>query len=295
MDLDALKIRMGELVKETQDSICDALEREDGTARFLVDPWTRSGGGGGVTRVLEDGAVFEKAGVNTSTVFGELEEHFAKRLQGEGRSFFACGISLIIHPKSPLVPTVHANFRFIQQGSKAWFGGGADLTPWYLFDEDARHFHQTWKEACDRHDSSYYPRFKRACDDYFWIKHRQEARGIGGIFFENMGGDPDRELAFVQDCARSFLTAYLPIVQRRKSQPFTEAQSRWQEIRRGRYVEFNLIYDRGTAFGLETQGRAESILVSMPPRVAWRYAHEPEPGSEEARLVEVLRSPRNWA
>jgi coproporphyrinogen III oxidase len=292
---EALKGRMEKFIYALQDEICRALEAQDGQARFREDRWEREGGGGGRSRVMEDGAVLEKAGVNTSAVFGELEEAFAKRLQGEGRQFYAAGISLVLHPRSPLVPTTHANFRFIVQGAKAWFGGGADLTPYYLFDEDAAHFHQTLKAACDRHDPSSYARFKKECDRYFWLKHRGEARGVGGLFFENMGGDLEKELAFVEDCGRSFLPAYLPIVERRKGQPFTPEQRAWQEIRRGRYVEFNLLYDRGTIFGLETRGRTESILMSLPPRVRWVYDHHPAPGSEEARLVETLSSPREWA
>jgi coproporphyrinogen III oxidase len=294
-EIQAMKGRMQRLVESVQDEICAALEAEDGQARFREDKWDRPGGGGGRTRVLEEGAVFEKAGVNVSAVFGMLEEQFAKRLQGQGREFFATGVSLVLHPRSPLVPTVHANFRFIVQGPKAWFGGGADLTPYYLFDDDAAHFHRTLKGACDRHSPEYYPRFKRACDQYFFVKHRGESRGIGGLFFEDLGAGLEREFAFVEDCARSFLPAYLPIVQRRKALPSTDAQRAWQEIRRGRYVEFNLVYDRGTIFGLETAGRTESILMSLPPRVRWVYDHHPEPGTEEARLVDVLRHPREWA
>jgi coproporphyrinogen III oxidase len=278
-----------------QDGICAALERLDGAARFGRDGWERPGGGGGVTRVLQEGAVLEKAGVSFSNVHGELPEPFARRLHGEGRAFAAVGLSLVLHPRSPLVPTTHANFRFIAQGGKAWFGGGSDLTPYYLFDEDAAHFHRTLKAACDRHDPAYYPRFKRECDRYFFLPHRGEARGVGGIFFENMGGDPARELAFVKDCAASFLPSWLPIAERRRGLPYGEAQRAWQEIRRGRYVEFNLLHDRGTVFGLETGGRTESILMSLPPRVRWAYDHHPAPGTEEARLVDVLRSPREWA
>jgi coproporphyrinogen III oxidase len=245
--------------------------------------------------VLEDGAVLEKGGVSTSVVFGELEEAFARKLQGEGRSFWAAGISLVLHPRNPHVPTVHANYRFLHQGGKAWFGGGADLTPYYLYEEDAAHFHRVHKEACDRHDPAHYPRFKEACDKYFYLRHREETRGVGGIFFENMGGDLERELAFVRDAGRAFLPAYLPIAERRKDTPYTEAQRFWQEVRRGRYVEFNLVWDRGTTFGLETKGRTESILMSLPPQVRWRYDHHPAPGTEEAKLVEVLRAPRDWA
>jgi len=292
--VERLKDEMQRFVQGLQDEICRALEQVDGKARFREDPWTREGGGGGRSRVMEEGAVFEKAGVNFSAVHGELSDTFAKRLQGEGNTFFATGVSLVLHPRNPMVPTTHANYRFIVQGPKAWFGGGADLTPYYLFDEDARHFHQTLKAACDRHDASYYPRFKKTCDEYFWLKHRDEARGVGGIFFENIGGDLERELALVQDCGRAFLPAYLPIVAARKDLPYSPEQRTWQEIRRGRYVEFNLVHDRGTVFGLETRGRTESILMSLPPLVRWVYDHHPAPGSEEARLVEVLRKPREW-
>ena len=295
VDVETLKERMVEFIHGLQDDICGALEQIDGKARFREDPWQRPGGGGGRSRVLEDGAVLEKGGVSTSVVFGELEEAFAKKLQGEGRTFWAGGISLVLHPRNPYVPTVHANYRFIHQGGKAWFGGGADLTPYYLFEEDAVHFHRVHKEACDRHDPAYYPRFKEMCDKYFYLRHREETRGVGGIFFENLGGDLEREFALVRDAGRAFLPAYLPIVERRKEMPFTEAQRFWQEVRRGRYVEFNLVWDRGTTFGLETKGRTESILMSLPPQVRWRYDHHPAPGSDEARLVEVLRNPRDWA
>ncbi len=278
-----------------QDELCDSLERLDGEGRFGRDQWLRDGGGGGTTRVLQGGAVLEKAGVAFSHVHGELTEEFAERVGGDGRQFAAVGLSIVLHPQSPMVPTVHANFRFIARGSRAGFGGGSDLTPHYLFDEDARHFHGTLKAACDRHDPSYYPRFKEACDRYFWLPHRAEARGVGGIFFEDLGGDPDRELSLVMDCARSFLPAWLPIAERRRGAPHGDAERTWQEIRRGRYVEFNLLRDRGTVFGLETGGRTESILVSLPPRARWVYDHRPAPGSEEARLLEVVRHPRSWA
>ncbi|CAM4516728.1 oxygen-dependent coproporphyrinogen oxidase [Corallococcus exiguus] len=295
VDVEGLKGRMAAFIQKLQDDICGALEELDGQGRFREDAWSRPGGGGGRSRVLEDGAVLEKAGVNISIVHGELEEAFARKLQGEGRTFWAGGLSLVLHPKSPHVPTVHANYRFIHQGGRAWFGGGADLTPYYLDEADAAHFHRAHKAACDAHDPTYYPRFKAACDSYFHLRHRGEARGLGGIFFENMGGDLEREFAFVQACGNSFIPAYLPIARKHKDTPVTEEQRYWQEVRRGRYVEFNLVYDRGTIFGLETQGRTESILMSLPPRVRWRYDYHPEPGTPEGRLVEVLRNPREWA
>jgi len=292
----------GALVQETralaeamQEEICAALERADGRARFGRDAWTREGGGGGVARVLAEGDLLERAGVNVSHVHGRLDPAFARRLQGEGLDFEAVGISLVLHPRSPMVPTAHMNVRLLVQGEKAWFGGGADLTPCYLFDEDATHFHRILKAACDRHDPAFYPRFKKACDDYFFLPHRGERRGVGGIFFEDLKGDPRRELALVRDVARAFLPAWLPIAERRRGLAFGERERAWQEIRRGRYVEFNLLHDRGTVFGLQTGGRAESILMSLPPRVRWVYDHRPEPGSEEARIVDVLRAPRDWA
>ncbi|WNG21201.1 oxygen-dependent coproporphyrinogen oxidase [Cystobacter fuscus] len=294
VDLETLKKQMADHIHALQDDICGALERLDGKARFREDHWKRPGGGGGRSRVLEEGAFLEKGGVSTSVVFGELEEAFANKLQGQGRTFWAGGLSLVLHPRNPHVPTVHANYRFIHQGSKAWFGGGADLTPYYLQEEDAVHFHRVHKEACDRHDPAYYPRYKKACDEYFYLRHREEARGVGGIFFENTGEGLEREFSFVKDVSRAFLPAYLPIAERRKDTPYTEEQRAWQELRRGRYVEFNLVWDRGTIFGLETKGRTESILMSLPPRVRWRYDYHPEPGTEEARLVEVLRRPRDW-
>ena len=294
-----LKQRFERFIHGLQDDICRALEALDGSARFREDLWQREGGGGGRTRVMEEGAVFEKAGVNTSVVYGELDEAFARRLPGQGRTFYAAGISLVLHPRSPLVPTVHANFRHIErgegEGARRWFGGGADLTPYYLFDEDAQHFHRTLKAACDPHGEDRYPRFKKWCDDYFFLRHREETRGVGGLFFDNLVGDPEREVAFVEDVGRAFLPAYLPIAERRKGREWTAEERGWQEIRRGRYVEFNLVYDRGTTFGLETKGRVESILMSLPPRVRWVYDHHPAEGSEEARLVSVLKAPRDWA
>ncbi len=286
---------MEALVRSLQAEIVAGLEGLDGSGRFGADSWERPGGGGGLARVLSEGAVFEKAGVNVSRVQGELSAALARRMPGEGTAFAAVGLSLVIHPRSPLVPTAHANVRLVARGDRAWFGGGADLTPYYLFDEDATHFHRTWKATCDRHDPTWYPRFKAACDEYFFLRHRAEHRGVGGIFFEDMGGDPWRELEFAGDVGRSFLPAYLPIVERRRGLPWGDAERTWQEIRRGRYVEFNLVYDRGTIFGLETGGRAESILMSLPPRVRFVYDHRPAPGSEEARLLDVVRRPREWA
>jgi coproporphyrinogen III oxidase len=285
---------MAAAVAALQADICAALERVDGAARFGADAWDRPGGGGGLTRVLQEGAVFEKAGVNVSDVHGVLSGDLARRLGGEGEPFGATGISIVVHPRSPYVPTAHANVRFLRRGDLGWFGGGADLTPYYLFDDDCRHFHAVLRGACERHGQPH-AAHKRAADDYFFLRHRGEHRGVGGLFFDDLGGELDATRAFAEDVARSFLDAYLPIVERRRDLPFGDRERRWQEARRGRYVEFNLLLDRGTAFGLETSGRVESILMSLPPAVRWPYDARPEPGSREAALLDVLRAPRDWA
>jgi len=307
-----LKDRAREFFADVQDEICAALERLDGQGQFREDVWVRDEGGGGRTRVMEDGGLFEKAGVNFSEVHGRLDESFAAQMPvGEGTKFFATGISLVLHPSNPMVPTVHANFRYLERGSGGWFGGGTDLTPYYPYIEDVTHFHSTLKEACDKFDPWYYPRFKKWCDEYFFIKHRNEARGVGGIFFDYLTGkhadEPlevgderpsiDRGIEFVfefvQGVARAFLPAYLPIAERRRNEPHTEREREFQLIRRGRYVEFNLVYDRGTHFGLQTGGRTESILMSLPPLVRWQYDYQPEPGSREAEACEFFL-PRDW-
>jgi coproporphyrinogen III oxidase len=278
-----------------QDRITAALEGADG-GRFREGAWERPGGGGGRSRVLADGAVFEKAGVNFSDVHGQMSEEFARQVPGEGRDFSAVGLSLVLHPRSPLVPTVHANFRYLTKGERRWFGGGADLTPYYPYREDVLHFHRTWKQVCAAHPAvADYPRFKKWCDDYFYLPHRGEARGVGGLFFDYLEGDADATFAFVRDCGDAFLEAYLPILRRRRDEPYGERERAFQEYRRGRYVEFNLLYDRGTVFGLKTGGRTESILMSLPPRVRWEYDWCPEPGSREAELYEVYLKPRDWA
>jgi coproporphyrinogen III oxidase len=281
--------------QDLQDRICTALETIDGAVRFREDNWQRAGGGGGRTRVLVEGGVFEKAGVNFSDVTGQLSEEFARQIPGEGRDFSATGISLVLHPRSPMVPTVHANFRFLTKGAKQWFGGGADLTPYYPYRADVIHFHRTWKNVCDRHAPLVdHAHFKNWCDEYFHLAHRGEARGVGGIFFDYLEGDLEPLFAFIRDAGDAFVEAYLPIVRRRKDEPYTERERAFQEFRRGRYVEFNLLYDRGTIFGLKTGGRTESILMSLPPMVRWRYDFRPEPGSREAELYEFLK-PRDWA
>lgn len=291
------------IVEALQDDICRALEALDGQATFRQDVWTREAGGGGRSRVLEGGAIFEKAGVNTSAVWGDVPAAAASTMPGDGPTFFATGVSLVIHPRNPHVPTTHANYRFIARGTTAWFGGGADLTPYLLYEDDARHFHATLKSACDAGGSHFYPRYKAWCDEYFRNTHRDEARGIGGIFFDWLRpGTPeaeDRDLAALfevwQRIGASFLPAYAPIVERRMHTPASEAERQWQLQRRGRYVEFNLLHDRGTKFGLQTGGRIESILMSLPPLVRWDYMpDEPVAGSREARLLEVLRRPIAW-
>jgi coproporphyrinogen III oxidase len=289
-------LRAAELFREIQDRVCAALEEVDGGGCFREDAWERPGGGGGRSRILSEGGLFEKAGVNFSDVHGQMSEELARQVPGEGRDFTAAGVSLVLHPRSPLVPTVHANFRFLTKGSKCWFGGGADLTPYYPDREDVIHFHRVWKRTCTHHPPPVdYRRFKEWCDQYFFLPHRGEARGVGGIFFDYLDGDFDALAAFVGDCGRAFLDAYLPIVRRRKDEPYTEQQRAFQEYRRGRYVEFNLLYDRGTVFGLKTGGRVESILMSLPPLVRWQYDYRPEPGSREAELTEFWLKPRDWA
>lgn len=295
----SMAARMKALVERLQHEICSALEALDGTGRFQSDQWERAGGGGGLTRVIEGGSVLEKGGVNTSAVHGILPERMSKMLDVPQTRFFATGISLVIHPKSPYVPTVHANFRYFGLGedlgapTDQWFGGGADLTPYYPYLEDAKHFHKTWESVCGRHAVASYPDFKKHCDEYFYLKHRKETRGVGGIFFDYMRAAPGQAFEFVRDAGETFLASYLPIARRRKDQPFGEREKIYHEIRRGRYVEFNLLFDRGTKFGIETDGRTESILMSMPPRVRWHYDWTPEPGSVEERAG-WFYEPRDW-
>ncbi|MBO0799289.1 MAG: oxygen-dependent coproporphyrinogen oxidase [Blastocatellia bacterium] len=283
-----------EYFSELQEEICRALEEVDGKAKFREDRWQREGGGGGRTRILEEGGVFEKAGVNFSAVDGVLPEDFAKKIElGDGLRFFATGVSLVLHPRNPYVPTVHANFRYLEKGSACWFGGGTDLTPYYPFREDVIHFHSTLKDACDKHDREHYPRFKKWCDEYFFLKHRGETRGVGGIFFDYLQGDREKLFAFVREAGDAFLPSYLPIVEKRRNHPFGEREREFQLIRRGRYVEFNLVYDRGTTFGLETRGRTESILMSLPPLARWVYDYKPAPNTPEYEAWSYFK-PQNW-
>ncbi|RUM80248.1 MAG: oxygen-dependent coproporphyrinogen oxidase [Candidatus Thioglobus sp.] len=286
-----------------QQDICDQLEQVDGKAVFIKDEWQKpDNSGNGITRVLTNGAVFEQAGVNFSIVHGDNMPASATQLRPElaGRSFSALGVSLVIHPLNPYAPTSHANVRFFiaeKEGEDPiwWFGGGFDLTPYYGFDEDAILWHQTAKDACDPFGEDVYPKYKKWCDDYFYMKHRDEQRGVGGLFFDDLNeGGFDRCFAFMQSVGNSYIKAYRPIVERRKDTPFTDHERQFQLYRRGRYVEFNLVYDRGTLFGLQTGGRTESILMSLPPLVRWEYQYEPEAGSEEERLYERFIQPQDW-
>ncbi|ODQ55595.1 Coproporphyrinogen oxidase [Saitoella complicata NRRL Y-17804] len=305
-----MRLRMEQFIKEKQQEICKALEDIDGN-KFRVDSWKRPEGGEGISCILQDGNVFEKAGVNISVVYGKLppaavaamrENHKGLEATDEPLPFFAAGISLVVHPHNPMAPTVHLNYRYFeienQDGTPRawWFGGGSDLTPSYLFDEDAIHFHKTMKNACDKHDRRYYPDFKKWCDKYFYIKHRQETRGVGGIFFDDLEDKtPDELFSFIRSCANAFLPSYLPLIERRKDMSYTPDEKIFQQVRRGRYVEFNLVYDRGTQFGLNTPGaRVESILMSLPLTSRWEYMHVPKLGSREERLMEVLRKPKAW-
>lgn len=291
--------RMQAFVETLQDTICDALEELDGGARFKTDEWVRPEGGGGRTRVIEEGRVFEKGGVNTSAVFGDLPEPIARNFGVQETTFFATGLSLVVHPRSPFVPAVHANFRYFALGEDleapvdAWFGGGADLTPCYPMLEDTQHFHRVWKTVCDRHGVADYERFKEKCDAYFFLPHRQETRGVGGIFYDYMREDQEAAFAFSQDAGQSFLEAYVPLVHSNISKPYGTHERAYQALRRGRYVEFNLVYDRGTRFGLETNGRIESILMSLPPSVQWKYDVRYPAGSPEAKARWFFQ-PRDW-
>ncbi|KAF9583179.1 Coproporphyrinogen-III oxidase [Lunasporangiospora selenospora] len=306
-----MRLRMEEFVKRLQAEITAELEKVDGEAEFKVDQWTRAEGGDGISMVLQGGKVFEKAGVGVSVVYGMLPPAGVAQMRAQHPNivptnepvpFFATGISCVIHPHNPNAPTVHFNYRYFEVGGENgeepvswWFGGGCDLTPSILYEDDAIHFHKVIKEACDKHDPRYYRDFKKWCDDYFLISHRGERRGVGGIFFDDLEDKSAEELfAYVQSCGKAFVKQYVPIMERRKNMPFTEEEKHWQQLRRGRYVEFNLVYDRGTKFGLATPGaRIESILMSMPLTARWEYMHEPSL-KEQNKLLEVLRNPRDW-
>jgi len=298
IDLNAVK----KYLLNLQEDISNTLAEEDGEKEFIKDSWDREAGGGGCSCVLADGAVFESAGVNFSHVFGQglPASATAHRPELAGRSFQAMGVSLVIHPNNPYVPTSHATVRFFiaeKEGESPvwWFGGGFDLTPYYGFDEDVVHWHSITKQACDPFGDDLYPKYKKWCDDYFYLKHRDEPRGVGGLFFDDLNEMGfDKSFEFMRSVGDNYLKAYLPIVQKRKVMPYGERERDFQLYRRGRYVEFNLVYDRGTLFGLQSGGRTESILMSMPPQVKWRYNWQPEPGSAEAELYEKYLVPRDW-
>ena len=297
--------RVVTLMKEGQQTLVERFEKLDGEGRFKEHVWERPDGGGGTAKVLEGGRVLERAGINTSAVHGDaVPPSLAAQHPGtEGKPFFATGLSMVFHPRNPYAPAFHANYRYFEVGEAGgednvwWFGGGADMTPNYPFEEDAVHFHRTLKNMCDRHPVGDYATLKRTCDAYFYIKHRQEMRGVGGIFFDELSpvgaGDWETDFAFVEDGVRTLLPSYLPILKRRMDTPYSERERQWQLYRRGRYVEFNLVYDRGTTFGLQTGGNIEAILMSMPPYAHWAFDHQPEPGTPEAKMLTFLQ-PRDW-
>jgi len=299
-----MKNKFYKYIQDLQNTITSKLEVLDGKTKFSEDIWERKEGGGGKTRVIENGNVFEKGGVNVSAVYGELPETMREHFNVEQANFYACGLSLVLHPKNPMVPTIHANWRYFEMYNEqgdivdSWFGGGQDLTPYYLFEDDVKHFHQVCKIACDQHNAGFYKKYKARCDEYFYNSHRNEARGVGGLFFDYCKASEDMSMenwySFVTEVGNSFLESYVPIVGKRKDLSFTKEQRDWQEIRRGRYVEFNLVHDKGTLFGLKTNGRIESILMSLPPHVQWVYDHNPNKGSVEEKLIKVLKDPVDW-
>ncbi len=278
-----------------QDRICAGFEEIDGTSRFVSEQWERPQGGGGDTRILRGDGPLEKAAVNVSAVWGDTPPGLSERLASASERFFATGISMIVHPRNPHAPTFHANLRYFTTDTTSWFGGGLDLTPYYLYPEDARHFHTVLRDVCDRHRIADHTAWKRICDEYFHLSHRGEARGVGGIFFDHLTDDLTEVWAFQRDLGDQILTAYLPILERRIATPYGDDEERWQLRRRGRYAEFNLVWDRGTRFGLETGGRTESILASLPPRVLWDEELNPAPGTAEDELLTMVTGPpRDW-
>jgi coproporphyrinogen III oxidase len=287
---------------DLQERICTQLEEADGKGKFIVDRWQRSGGGGGTTRVITEGSIIEKGGVNFSAVWGKTPEPVLNSLNidpGNPTDFFASGVSIVLHPFNPMVPIIHMNVRYFEMTNGTWwFGGGIDLTPHYVNAEDARHFHQTLKNVCDQHHPSYYPQFKNWADDYFFLKHRNETRGIGGIFFDYLKGTADftkeSRFEFIKALGDSFAPLYIHFMNKNHSMTFTEKEKHWQLLRRGRYVEFNLVWDRGTKFGLDTDGRTESILMSLPPQAQWIYNYQVEPGSQEEMTLQMLKKGIVW-
>tara|TARA_B110000305_G_scaffold134596_1_gene150284 strand:+ start:12955 stop:13860 length:906 start_codon:yes stop_codon:yes gene_type:complete len=298
-----MKNKFSVYIDSLQERITSDLEKLDGKSKFIKDNWEREKGGGGLTMILENGDVFEKAGVNVSKVYGNLPESMSKLLKVDQSHFFACGISLVLHPKNPMAPTFHANLRYFELYEHnvlkdRWFGGGLDLTPYYIFEEDIVHFHKSCKKVCDNYNEGFYSKYKRKCDEYFWNSHRNEARGVGGLFFdycrESNEMNIDNWFSFISDLGNSFLKSYVPIIKKRKDLDYNNSHEKWQQIRRGRYVEFNLLHDKGTLFGLKTNGRIESILISMPPKAQWVYDQTPSKGSEEEKLLNILKSPKKW-
>ncbi len=295
-----MKNKATEYFKELQSKLCYEVEKNDGEARFQTDSWEREGGGGGLTKVISQGRHFEKAGVNFSEVKGKLPKKMSKKLVGQDKelSFFATGVSMVFHPHSPLIPSTHANLRYLEVADKAWVGGGIDLTPYYIFEEDIIEYHQHLKTICERSNPEFYPKFKKACDQYFYLPHRKEARGVGGLFFDYLGKDDPESLnkywEFSKNLGNNLLNSYWSNFQKRKDTKWTDAQKAFQKLRRGRYVEFNLLYDRGTLFGLETNGRLESIFMSMPPSVNWGYDVKFSEGSEEFKTIMTLSEVRDW-
>lgn len=292
-----------EWLMELQNDICRQLEETDGKGKFISDPWERPGGGGGVTRVLTNGNIIEKGGVNFSAVWGKSPEHVLKTLNlpaGEHPDFFATGVSIVMHPYNPHVPIIHMNVRYFEMSNGTWwFGGGIDLTPHYVNEEDARYFHTGVKAVCDQHNPTYYPEFKKWADDYFFIKHRHETRGIGGIFFDYLkdtnGFTKETRFSFLQDVGRAFAPLYTHFMKKNHALPYTDQEKQWQYLRRGRYAEFNLVWDRGTKFGLDTDGRTESILMSLPPQAQWQYNYQPDNQSAEHKTMSLLKKEIDWA
>lgn len=294
--------QIADAFSELQSSICEQLEKTDGQGSFIRDKWERPGGGGGLSRVMTNGRIIEKGGVNFSAVWGAAPEPVLRSMKLESKdelSFFATGVSIVMHPASPMVPIIHMNVRYFEMSNgKWWFGGGIDLTPHYVNPTDAKYFHNELKNVCDKHHPSYYPKFKQWADDYFYIKHRQETRGIGGIFFDHLSADESftkqSRFDFVMDVGRTFAPLYSELMTRNANVPFAEKEKHWQYVRRGRYVEFNLVWDRGTKFGLETDGRTESILMSLPPQANWIYNYQPEEGSAERQTLDLLKKGIDW-
>jgi coproporphyrinogen III oxidase len=286
--------------QKLQTEICSALETSDGKGKFIQDKWEREGGGGGLSRVITDGNILEKGGVNFSAVYGKTPENILKALNIEASDFYATGISIVIHPSNPFVPIIHMNLRYFEMDNGInWFGGGIDLTPHYINEDDAVFFHNSLKSVCDKHNAEYYSRFKKWADDYFFINHRNETRGIGGIFFDRLSSKDENQqkeiFAFVQDIGRLFAPLYIELVNKNRHKSFGEREKNWQYLRRGRYVEFNLVYDKGTKFGLDTNGRTESILMSLPPMAKWEYNVIPEKGSSEEATINLLKKDINWS